>query len=47
MADYMHTLSVEMTALRQHPAGVVTLQEHDHGDIAAIKHPLDRVDNAP
>lgn len=44
MADYMHTLSVEMTALRQHLAGVVTLQDHDHGDIAAMKHRLDRIE---
>ena len=44
MADYMQTLSVEMTALRQHLAGVVTLQDHDHGDIAGIKHRLDRIE---
>lgn len=44
MADYMQTLSVEMTAIRQHLAGVVTLQDHDHGDIAAIKHRLDRIE---
>ncbi len=44
MAGYMHTLSVEMTAIRQHLAGVVTLQDHDHGDIAAIKHRLDRIE---
>jgi hypothetical protein len=37
MADWMHTLSTEMTAIRQHLAGVVTIQEHDHGDIASIK----------
>jgi hypothetical protein len=36
MADWMQTLSVEMTAIRQHVAGVVTVQEHDHGDIAAL-----------
>lgn len=44
MADYMQTLSVEMTAIRQHLAGVVTLQDHDHGDIAMIKHRLDRIE---
>jgi hypothetical protein len=33
MADWMQTLSVEMTAIRQHLAGVVTIQEHDHTDI--------------
>jgi hypothetical protein len=44
MADWMQTLSVEMTAVRQHLAGVVTIQEHDHGDIAAIKVRLDRIE---
>ena len=44
MADYMQTLSVVMTAIRQHLAGVITLQDHDHGDIAAIKHRLDRIE---
>ena len=44
MADYMHTLSTEMTAMRQHLAGVVTIQEHDHGEIAAIKQRLDRIE---
>ena len=44
MADWMHTVSVEMTAMRQHLAGVVTIQEHDHGDIANIKTRLDRIE---
>jgi hypothetical protein len=44
MADWMHTMSVEMTALRQHLAGVVTIQEHDHGDIASIKSRLERIE---
>lgn len=44
MADTMHTMSVEMTAVRQHLAGVVTIQEHDHGDIAGIKARLDRIE---
>ena len=44
MADYMQTLSVEMTTLRQHLTGIVTLQDHDHGDIATIKHRLDRIE---
>jgi len=44
MADWMQTLSVEMTAIRQHLAGVVTIQEHDHGDIAAIKLRLERIE---
>jgi ACT domain-containing protein len=44
MADWMHTMSVEMTAIRQHLAGVVTIQEHDHGDIASIKDRLNRIE---
>ena len=44
MADWTHTLSVEMTAIRQHLAGVVTIQEHDHGDIANIKLRLERIE---
>lgn len=44
MADWMQTLSVEMTAIRQHLAGVVTIQEHDHTDLAAIKLRLDRIE---
>lgn len=44
MADWMPTLSVEMTAIRQHLAGVVTIQEHDHTDLAAIKLRLDRIE---
>jgi hypothetical protein len=44
MADWMQTLSVEMTAIRQHLAGVVTIQEHDHTDIASIKVRLDRIE---
>jgi len=44
MADWMHTMSIEMTAIRQHLAGVVTIQEHDHGDIANIKTRLDRIE---
>jgi hypothetical protein len=44
MVDWMHAMSVEMTAIRQHLAGVVTIQEHDHGDIASIKVRLDRIE---
>ncbi len=47
MADWMQTLSVEMTAIRQHLAGVVTIQDHDHQDIAAIKVRLDRIEKRP
>jgi hypothetical protein len=42
--DWMHTMSVEMTAIRQHLGGVVTIQELDHADIAAIKGRLDRIE---
>jgi len=45
LADDMRTMRSEMTALRQHIAGVVTLQEHDHGDIAALKVRLHRIEN--
>ena len=44
MLDRMNTMSAEMTAIRQHFAGVVTLQEHDHGDIAALKVRVDRIE---
>jgi hypothetical protein len=37
MLARMNTMSAEMTAIRQHLAGVVTLQEHDHSDIATLK----------
>jgi hypothetical protein len=44
MADWMHRISVGMTAIRQHLAGVVTIQEHDHADLAALKIRLDRIE---
>ena len=44
MADSMRGLGAEMTAMRQHLAGVVTLQEHDHTDLAAIKDRLGRIE---
>jgi hypothetical protein len=44
MADWMPTSSVELTAIRPHLSGVVTIQEHDYVDIAAIKGRLDRVE---
>jgi hypothetical protein len=44
MADGMQTMSAEMTAMRQHLSGVVTIQEHDHGDIGSIKVRLDRIE---
>jgi hypothetical protein len=44
LGDWMQTMSVEMTAIRQHLAGIVTIQEHDHSDVAAIKIRLDRIE---
>ncbi len=44
MADRMDTMSVEMTEIRQHLSGVVTLQEHDHSDIASLKARLERIE---
>jgi ACT domain-containing protein len=44
MASSMRDLSVEMTAMRQHLSGVVTIQEHDHGDLASIKVRLERIE---
>ena len=44
LADAMRSMSVEMTALRQHLAGVLTIQDHDHGKIAAIKDRWDRIE---
>jgi hypothetical protein len=43
MSDAMRTMSSEMTAI-QHLSGIVTIQEHDHGDIAAIKVRLERIE---
>jgi hypothetical protein len=40
----MQTMRVEMTAVRQHMAGMLTIQEHDHVDIAGIKSRLDRIE---
>jgi len=40
----MQTMRVEMTAMRQHMAGMLTIQEHDHVDIADIKSRLDRIE---
>ena len=44
LADAMRSISVVMTALRQHLAGIVTIQDHDHGEVAVIKHRLDRIE---
>jgi predicted nucleic acid-binding Zn-ribbon protein len=44
MADQMATMQAEMTATRQQVAGIVTLQDHDHTDIAALKARLERIE---
>ena len=44
LADDMRTMRSEMTALRHQVAAVVTLQEHDHTDLATIKARLDRIE---
>jgi hypothetical protein len=40
----MQTMGVEITAMRQHMAGMLTIQEHDHVDISAIKVRLARIE---
>ena len=45
MADSMRTVQAEMTSLRQYVAGMATLHDHNHGDIAPIRVP--RSDRAP
>ena len=40
----MQTIRPEMTAMRQFMAGMMTIQEHDHVDIAGIKLRLDRIE---
>jgi hypothetical protein len=44
MKDAMRTMRAEITAMRQHLAGVKALQEHDHSDIAALKVRVDRIE---
>ena len=44
MAEDVRGLRTEMTSMRQHMAGVVTLQELDHADVAALKSRLDRIE---
>jgi hypothetical protein len=44
MGEAMQSLNVEVTAIRQHLAGFMTIQEHDHGDLAAIKVRLERIE---
>ena len=44
LANRMDTMGAELTAIPQHLGGVVTIQDHDHGDIAEIKSRLDRIE---
>ncbi len=44
LGNRLDTMSAELTAIRQHLGGVVTIQDHDHGDIAEIKSRLDRIE---
>jgi hypothetical protein len=44
MTEDVRGLRTEMTAIRQHLAGVVTLQELHHNEIASLKVRLDRVE---
>jgi len=44
MADDIRGLRTEMTSMRQHMGGVVTIQELDHTDLAAMKVRLDRIE---
>jgi len=44
LVNEMQTMRVEMTSVRQHMAGMMTIQEHDHVDIAGIKNRLDRIE---
>ena len=44
LSEYVYTLSVEMTALRQRVAAIGTLQDHDHSEIASLQHRLDRIE---
>ena len=44
IVDEMMTMRSEMTAIRQHMSGMMTIQELDHSDIAAIKVRLDRIE---
>lgn len=44
MVDRIDTMATEMTAIRLHLLGAVTIHEHDHGDIAALKNRLDRIE---
>ena len=42
--DDIQTMRVEMVALRQQVSSLLTIQEHDHVEIASIKVRLDRIE---
>lgn len=44
MADRMTDVTVDMRATRQHVAGLVAVQDHDHVELAQIKLRLDRIE---
>lgn len=44
VAKDIRGLRTEMTSMRQHMAGMVTLQDLDHSDIAALKARVDRIE---
>ena len=44
LADDMRVTRSEMTSLRQPMAGISTLQDQDHVDIASIKSRLERIE---
>ena len=44
MSDRIETLAVEMRAMRHQMSAIVTLQEHDHTDVASIKVRRDRIE---
>jgi len=44
MVDRMSDVTVDMRATRQHVAGLVAVQDHDHVELAQIKLRLDRIE---
>ena len=44
MANRMDTVAAEMRATRQHVAGLVALQDHDHVELSQIKLRLDHIE---
>jgi hypothetical protein len=44
LGEWMHSMSIDMTAMRHHLFGAITTQNHDHVDIAEIKVRLDRIE---